>query len=168
MLSILTTIITIKKNREKIKTLQFFMSINLWMFSILQNHQFLSCYFLSKSGCHSTRVWHWQHSVKPGVCRKSSGHFSDDHQQAPLGYHWIPGLSGSISPSDEKKESRGTRCSEVCCSCPLRLTRVTHLPWFSTTAKKPSMQGMKYLLGKGVCEFWKCLSVCTIASKGLR
>lgn len=146
------------------------MSINLWMFSILQNHQFLSCYFLSKSGCHSARVRHWLTtlSVKPGLCRKSSRHFSDDHRHDPLRYHWIPGLSESISPSDEKKELRGTRCSEVCCSCPLRLTRVTHLPWFSTTAKKPSMQGMKYLLGKGVCEFWKCSSICTIASKSLR
>lgn len=169
ILSILTTIIIIiKEQRENTNT------------TILHEHQPLNVFHPAKPSVSLmlflVKVWlsQWKSqtlttlSVQPGVCRKSIRHFSDDHRQVPLGYHWIPGLSASISPSDEKRESRGTRCSEVCCSCPLRLTRVTHLPWFSTTAKKPSMQGMKYLLGKGVCEFWKCSSVCTIASKGFR
>lgn len=36
-----------------------------------------------------------------------------------------------------------------------------HLPWFSTTAKKPSMRGMEY-------QVWKCLSVYITASEDLR
>lgn len=113
------------------------------MFSILQNHRVsLICYFMSKPGCHSERAILSTLSVKSGVSRKPTRHFNDDRLQYPLGSHWIPGLRGSISLSDEKKVSQGTWCSEVCYSCPLRLTGV------------PICLGLQQLQRSPACREW--------------
>lgn len=72
------------------------------------------------------------------VCRTSTRHFNDDHLQDPPGHRCAPGLHGSISPSDEKKESHGTRRSEVCSSCPLRLTGAPICPGFQQRQRGPA------------------------------
>lgn len=113
----------------------------------------LICYFMSKPGCHSERVTLSTLSVKPRVCRKSTRHFNDDHLQDPPGYHWIPGLHGSISPSDEKKESRGTRCSEVCYSCPLRLTGVPICLGFQQLQRSPACREWNIYWVRGTVNF---------------
>lgn len=106
------------------------------MLSILQNHQTLS-----------NMLFHVKAWLSPGtsytfnaLCesRKSTRHFNDDLREDPPGYHWIPGLRGSISPCDEKKESRGTWCSEARYSCPLRLTGVPICLGFQQLQRSPA------------------------------
>lgn len=93
---------------------------------------------MSKPGCHRGGATLSTLSVKPGVGGKSTRHFSDGRLQDPLDCHWIPGLRGSISQSDEKKGSPGTRCSEVCYSCPLRLTGMPICLGFQQLQRSPA------------------------------
>lgn len=155
---------TIERERER----EFIISINLQMFSILQTHQrssrmlFHVKAWLSQWRAPFNALWETR------VCRTSTRHFNGDHHlQDPPGRHGAPGLHGSISPSDEKKESHGTRRSAVCSSCPLRLTGAPICPSFQQRQRGPACREWNIYWARG-CQFCKRLSVSATASEGLR
>lgn len=66
------------------KTLECFISINLWMFSILQTIGVsLICYFMLKVWLSQWKLILSTLSVKSGVSRMPTRHFNDDHLQYP-------------------------------------------------------------------------------------
>lgn len=123
---------------------------------------------MSKPACHREKVMFSMLSVKLGLAWSLQG---TSVMTTCWTHHGITEVLGSVGLLAHLIK-RGNLRAPSALKCMLFLSPQAdwsaHLPWFSTTAKKPSMQGMKYLLGKEECQFLKCLSVSTIASQGLR